>query len=39
MKYGKNGYKLMKNPTGGSKPHVGASATAQFDIQMVHKKK
>ena len=39
MKSGKNGYELMKNPAGGYKPHTGASTTAKFDIQMVHKKK
>ena len=39
MKTGKTTYKLMKNPAGGYKPHTGASTTAKFDIQMVHKKK
>lgn len=36
MKHGK-GYKLMKNPTGGYKPHKGASLKASFEIQTVHK--
>jgi|TARA_R100001198_G_C5099453_1_gene132277 hypothetical protein len=39
MKSGKTGYKLMKNPAGGYKAHKGASMTAKFDVQMVHKKK
>ena len=38
MKSGK-GFKLMKNPAGGYKAHKGASMTAKFDVQMVHKKK
>ncbi len=37
MKVGK-GFKLMKNPTGGYKPHKGASKKASFEIQKVHKK-
>ena len=36
MKSG-NGYKLMKNPSGGFKPHKGASLKAKFPIQKVHK--
>ncbi len=37
MKAGK-GYKLMKDPSGGYKPHKGASKKASFEIQKVHKK-
>ena len=37
MKSGKT-YKLMKDPKGGYKPHKGASKTANFAIQKVHKK-
>ena len=37
MKAGK-GYKLMKNPPGGYKPHKGASKKATFEIQTIHKK-
>ena len=37
MKSGK-GYKLMKDPKGGYKPHKGASKKASFQIQKVHKK-
>tara|TARA_R100001440_G_scaffold48189_2_gene68056 strand:- start:456 stop:608 length:153 start_codon:yes stop_codon:yes gene_type:complete len=37
MKAGK-GYKLMKNPSGGYKPHPGASLKASFELQKVHKK-
>ena len=37
MKSGK-GFKLMKNPTGGYKPHKGASKKASFEIQTIHKK-
>ena len=47
MKSG-NGFKLMKNPAGGYKPHRGASLSykphkgaskkASFEIQKVHKK-
>lgn len=36
MKSG-SGYKLMKNPSGGFKPHKGASLKAKFPIQKVHK--
>jgi|TARA_R110000782_G_scaffold29003_1_gene72458 hypothetical protein len=32
-------FKLMKNPTGGFKPHKGASLKASFPIQKVHKVK
>ena len=35
MKAGK-GFKLMKNPAGGYKPHKGASQKATFEIQKVH---
>tara|TARA_R100001460_G_scaffold108066_1_gene158144 strand:+ start:3181 stop:3366 length:186 start_codon:yes stop_codon:yes gene_type:complete len=35
MKSGKN-VKLMKNPSGGYKPHKGASLYANFDIQKKH---
>tara|TARA_R100001463_G_scaffold95_6_gene557 strand:- start:2174 stop:2431 length:258 start_codon:yes stop_codon:yes gene_type:complete len=37
MKAGK-GYKLMKDPAGGYKPHKGASKKASFEVQKVHKK-
>ena len=37
MKQPKGGYKLMKH-TGKFKPHKGASLTANFDVQKVHKK-
>jgi hypothetical protein len=37
MKAGK-GYKLMKNPIGGYKPHPGGSLKASFEVQSVHKK-
>ena len=37
MKSGK-GFKLMKNPAGGYKPHKGASLKASFEIQKLHKK-
>ena len=37
MKSGSN-YKLMKDPAGGYKPHKGASKTANFAVQKVHKK-
>ena len=37
MKSGKS-YKLMKDPSGGYKPHKGASKKANFEIQKVHKK-
>ena len=37
MKAG-SGYKLMKNPAGGYKPHKGATLSAKFDVQEVHKK-
>ena len=37
MKQSKGGYKLMKH-TGKFTPHKGASLTANFDIQKVHKK-
>jgi len=37
MKSGKS-YKLMKDPKGGYKPHKGASKSANFAIQKVHKK-
>lgn len=36
MKSGK-GFKLMKNPAGGYKPHPGATLRASFDIQESHK--
>jgi len=29
-------FKLMKNPSGGYKPHKGASKKASFEIQKVH---
>ena len=38
MKSGK-GFKLMKNPPGGYKPHPGATLRASFDIQTTHKRK
>ena len=38
MKDGKE-YKLMKNPAGGYKPHKGASQSADFKVQKVHKGK
>tara|TARA_R100001086_G_scaffold177831_1_gene98357 strand:+ start:279 stop:434 length:156 start_codon:yes stop_codon:yes gene_type:complete len=38
MKSGR-GVKLMKNPTGGYKPHKGSSLTTSFKVQKVHKKK
>ena len=38
MKAGR-GFKLMKNPSGGYKPHKGASLMASFKVQMKHKKK
>lgn len=38
MKSGKS-YKLMKNPSGGYKPHKGASQSANFQVQKVHKGK
>lgn len=31
-------FKLMKDPKGGYKPHKGASKSANFKIQKVHKK-
>ena len=37
MKAGR-GYKLMKNPSTGYKPHKGASLMASFKVQMVHSK-
>ena len=37
MKSGSS-YKLMKDPTGGYKPHKGASKTANFAVQKGHKK-
>jgi len=37
MKSGKS-YKLMKNPRDGFKPHKGASKSANFEIQKVHRK-
>ena len=36
MKSG-SGFKLMKDPTGGYKPHKGASKKASFEIQTIHK--
>ena len=36
MKSGSS-YKLMKNPSGGFKPHKGASLKAVFPLQKVHK--
>lgn len=38
MKNGNN-YKLMKDPTDGYKPHKGASKSANFEVQKVHKGK
>jgi len=38
MKNG-NSYKLMKDPAGGYKPHKGASKSANFEVQKVHKGK
>ena len=38
MQNGKS-FKLMKDPTGGYKPHKGSSKKASFDIQTVHKGK
>jgi len=38
MKSG-SGFKLMKDPTEGYKPHKGASKKATFDVQAVHKGK
>lgn len=37
MKKG-NTYQLMKDPKDGYKPHKGASKSANFKIQKVHKK-
>ena len=37
MKSGK-GFKLMKNQSGGYKPHKGASLKASFEVQKVHSK-
>jgi len=37
MKKGK-GYTLMKDPADGYKPHKGASKSANFEVQKVHKK-
>jgi hypothetical protein len=37
MKSG-SGYKLMKDPRGGYKPHKGASRRAAFEVQKVHSK-
>ena len=37
MKQSKGGYKLMKH-TGKFTPHKGASLTANFAVQKVHKK-
>jgi hypothetical protein len=31
-------FKLMKNPSGGYKPHRGATLYANFEVQKVHKK-
>jgi hypothetical protein len=36
MKSG-SGFKLMKDPAGGYKPHKGASKKASFEIQTIHK--
>ena len=36
MKSGK-GFKLMKNPSAGYKPHKGASKKSSFEIQKVQK--
>ncbi len=38
MKKGNNSYKLMKH-TGKFKAHKGASLSASFDVQKVHRKK
>tara|TARA_R100000700_G_scaffold9635_1_gene14003 strand:+ start:194 stop:352 length:159 start_codon:yes stop_codon:yes gene_type:complete len=38
MKHGK-GFKLMKNPEGGYKPHKGGSLKASFEVQKVHARK
>ena len=38
MKQKNGSFKLMKDPSGGYKPHKGASKTANFAIQKVHKK-
>ena len=38
MKSGKGSPKLMKNPTGGYKPHKGASLSFNFQVQKIHKK-
>ena len=38
MKSG-NGFKLMKNPAGGYKPHKGARQKASFEKQKVQKGK
>lgn len=38
MKSGKS-FKLMKDPAGGYKPHKGASKSANFEVQKVHKGK
>ena len=38
MKSG-SGFKLMKAPSGGYKPHKGASKKASFTIQKHHKSK
>ena len=38
MKSGK-GFKLMKNPAGGYKPHKCESLKASFEIQKIHKGK
>ena len=32
------GFKLMKNPSTGYKPHAGASKKASFEVKTVHKK-
>ena len=37
MKSGKE-YKLMKDPAKGYKPHKGATKSAEFKVQKVHKK-
>jgi hypothetical protein len=37
MKSGSS-YKLMKDPSGGYKPHKGASKSADFAVQKAHKK-
>ena len=38
MKSGKGSPKLMKTPTGGYKPHKGASLSFNFQVQKTHKK-